>query len=748
MSNKCNLDEIVTKFLLNTTRLRPLAGRLSLQAALHCSALVAAAIRTPEEAEADLIPLTTGSVAEFYIQPMLPHIDDIDIMHHKRVELAIPRGHSPPTQLPEEFYNYVQLFEIINSHLPGYVYLELCYLLTECVDEDKYNYIRYDAGKYLANKRGPCMNDDDDRNVRVHGPALLISGSTALPGLTVDYVRSVRCLSWPSQAADWPTRHEDNDWPDSATVNRVVNNGCDLVRVAHSLCRNDVWMDQSQCRLSFSRAEIVLISSFSPVQQIVYYMLRLFAKTMKLTDNAADSGSSALSNYHIKTLMLWACEMKPKSWWSNDLNLIGICVDLLHTLADWLIDVRFPHYFVNNCNLTSGNSLNLQMIASELMSIDEAYLSTWFANNCIGKCAQLCPDYISRLFLDVGNSMELQIASSAIVHWKLGNSLLEEWNAVVNEAEILIVHYVPMLSLSGDRRYDRWINDLAKLDAQLSVQFTAVARLQVAGQITRDGFSHQLIDTLATILGQPIHRPKQQRYASQGTSEIWISNAAKLMKVVANNSRSTAQLIEIELCKAYLYRALRCKDSDSDSIYCLANVYLAVLHCTTAGQYQTAIDHCALVTMSHDHLQCSSHLVQGEILPKIDDDIDNVLGLAVFYQHVRSAAFHHPLQMQHFAVFTTELFAHYLRVSLMSNTMCRRFTEVGLQSTEEFYRYKMCTNDTQDLLITDIILFILLSQSLTEKVYDKAVSQKCQESTNRHPMPQLISLLQKSAVNI
>jgi len=93
------------------------------------------------------------------------------------------------------------------------------------------------------------------------------------------------------------------------------------------------------------------------------------------------------------------------------------------------------------------------------------------------------------------------------------------------------------------------------------------------------------------------------------------------MKVVANKSRSTVQLIRIELSKAYLHRALRCKDSDSDSIYCLANVYLAVLYYTT-GQYQTAIDHCTLVMRSQDHSQCSSHVVQGELLPKFDDDID------------------------------------------------------------------------------------------------------------------------------
>ena len=48
--------------------------------------------------EADDIPLITGSIAEFYIEPMLPsHIGDVDVMYYQNTLLAIPRGHPPPT---------------------------------------------------------------------------------------------------------------------------------------------------------------------------------------------------------------------------------------------------------------------------------------------------------------------------------------------------------------------------------------------------------------------------------------------------------------------------------------------------------------------------------------------------------------------------------------------------------------------------------------------------------------------------
>ena len=99
-------------------------------------------------------------------------------------------------------------------------------------------------------------------------------------------------------------------------------------------------MKKIQWRLSFSRAEIVLTNSWMPVQQIVYHILRVFVKTERLTDSADNSGSSTLSNYHIKTLMLWACEVKTRSWWTDDLSLVRICVELLHDLAVWLTEGR------------------------------------------------------------------------------------------------------------------------------------------------------------------------------------------------------------------------------------------------------------------------------------------------------------------------------------------------------------------------------------------------------------------------
>jgi len=128
---------------------------------------------------------------------------------------------------------------------------------------------------------------------------------------------------------------------------------------------------------------------------------------------------------------------------------------------------------------------------------------------------------------------------------------------------------------------------------------------------------------------------------------------------------------------------------------------LAVLYYTT-GQYQTAIDHCTPVMKSHDHSQCSSRVVQGELLPKIDNEIDNVLGLAVFYQYVRTAVLSQQ-QTQHDIVFTPELFAYYLCIRCLSVTQCRLLISTHL--TDEIQRYQKCFYESPEMFIVDVMAF-------------------------------------------
>ena len=364
-------SKIVTKFLLDTCLLQQ-TNKHHVIAAERCSWLMSDALTRRTET-GDLLhvtPLITGSSAEFYIQPMLSFIGDIDIMIHHSSVLAIPEGYPPPTDLPAEFGSHVNVYNIIDSEYPGYVYLMESYLLTEDIYAGKHNATHTIKLDYYI--KSPVQLQHGE----FHGPALSVPILQTDSELTVDYVKCVRCMSWPSQAADWPTRHRNYDWPDSATVDHVVNDGCDVVQVAHPQCRQYELMNKSQWRLSFSRAEIVLLNSWMPVQQIVYHMLRVFAKTEHLTDITHSIKTNIISNYHLKTLIMWACEMKSQSWWINDINVVSTCVKLLHILGDWLEHQNYPHYFIDNCNLVY-NTEHVNII-SQLVSITESRLSSWF----------------------------------------------------------------------------------------------------------------------------------------------------------------------------------------------------------------------------------------------------------------------------------------------------------------------------------------------------------------------------------
>ena len=736
--------EIVSEFFLNTCQLRRPLNLDSIFALVDSSS-----IRTATDNEGDLIPLSTGSVAEFYIEPMLSCVGDVDTMIHLSDHLAIPQGQQPPTQLPDELHGRVDVYEIIDSEFPGYVYLVKSYLLTEITDDGKYNAVQcprlYWAYGFTRREQGD----------EIQGPAFVTKGSRQqlsvissfyTPGClsSTDQVPCVRCLSWPLQAGDWPTRHRNYGWPDSATIDHVVSNGCDMVQVAHRLCRQDDWMSKHQWRLSFSRAEITLLHSWMKIQQIVYHMLRFFMKNEGLTDITDNSGSKILSNYNIKTLMMWACEMKGSSWWTGDLNVVGICVKLLHILADWLTDACCPHYFISNCNLFDSldKSQLTQNMAHRLQSVTEALLAEWFVNNYIRKCARdpYSDTILSPLFDDVSTHVKLQNAVSALVVIRLGVRLTVAW-CLFSVAQ----HLVHRLQYPSPRlrRSLYMMRALSKVDEGLSVSyFTAVTFLQVAVKTNRNPLTDEMLDILSTVCLQS--NDVRRCLNARRSSVLSLSQAAKLMKVIANNSHSTVQLIEIELSKAYLYRALRCKDSDSDAIYCLANVYLAVLYYTT-GQYQKAIDHCTLVR-SQDHSQCSSHVVQGERMPKIDDDIDSALGLAVFYQYVRTAALNQQLQTQYISDFSTELFAHYLYTRCQSVVRCRQFMQMS--SADEVQRYEKCFSESSQMFITDVIVFRSVRRAKCSANGDKPTSprERTKPVTSGQLNTELLELLQRSAV--
>jgi len=199
-------------------------------------------------------------------------------------------------------------------------------------------------------------------------------------------------------------------------------------------------------------------------------------------------------------------------------------------------------------------------IISQLVLITEWWLSTWFVNNYLHKCAHLCSNELLQLFGDDHTSTIFQNNVTVTV-FRQWSALIDSWHVFLDAA-----YWVPSnlseYSLTV-RSYNFWINQLIKIDRCVHNYFNAVVFLHISNRIGKHSFNYELLDVLATAVG---HLVRKRRYCHQFSSELSLSQAAILMKVVANNLHNTVQQIEFELSKAYLYRAMRCKDSDSDSI--------------------------------------------------------------------------------------------------------------------------------------------------------------------------------------
>ena len=166
---------------------------------------------------------------------------------------------------------------------------------------------------------------------KIHDDPAMLHGSAQVrknilsESSNVDLVSSVRLHTWPSVAQSWISRGRNYSWPSNAIVSEVQRDGCDVVNVSH----RDYKHDSIQWRYSFSRVEVILIRSWTQNQQLVYHMLRYFTKRIIIREWKDDD--KMVCTYHIKTLMLWACERKSPVWWESNCVIV-ICSKLLGTL--------------------------------------------------------------------------------------------------------------------------------------------------------------------------------------------------------------------------------------------------------------------------------------------------------------------------------------------------------------------------------------------------------------------------------
>ena len=238
----------------------------------------------------------SGSSSEFFIEPPISEIGDFDYMDSRKDELVVfEEVHGTGFEADVNLACCIQIFNLEKNSCPsGYYNLRGQGKLMYNWLDGRYDHFEGQQNCYQdlllissdtveIGGKITVSPDEWSLHFEAKGPAIkhklsFIPFARSAPWArgctTSDNVYAIRCLAWPPDAQLWLCRERKSAWPCLGTKSEVMNNGCDFVHVAHK----DSKYDQLQWRISFSRAEVILIRSWIPTQQIVYHMVRYFLK--------------------------------------------------------------------------------------------------------------------------------------------------------------------------------------------------------------------------------------------------------------------------------------------------------------------------------------------------------------------------------------------------------------------------------------------------------------------------------------
>jgi len=551
--------------------------------------------------------------------------------------------------------------------------------------------------------------------------------------LNFDYVMCVFCPIWPPQAADWPVRNRHHGWPDQPTINLVVSGACHVVGAVHPRCRDDQRESRYQWRLSFSRAEVTLLNSWTPVQQIVYHMLRISLKR-EVFSKINCKEKVKFSNYHLKTEMLWACEQNPPTCWSEESSIVKLCSRLLFTLSDCVAERHCQHYFISSCNLLDCFVEDGSwMICNSLRTLaDESVLLSWFVENYIRRCAQRAQ--VPVLFEHYCSIDEVEKTMNAITDWKfsrLSKGMYIDYGNV--EGSIICTD----LLYGRDAKETLMImKELQHCDLRVRDYFVALVSLRVAYTTSIHSLTVDLLEVLWTIFlpcdlaifDIPVSGLVSAR-------ELFIRKAIKLV-ALSNVLHNRIVMIQNEMAKAYLHHSLTCEQDSTypqESCCCLIHVLLGALY-YKSGQYRAAITNCKQVVNQPAYDDCGICYLDAEQLPQIDTSVDSVFGLILFYQYIRQTALNSDVQRQQDRkpVVIAELLAQYLYSKCLTGTDEKRL---------QMIRYRRHLSCTKQPMLTDVILFKSAETQLSEYIEIPVAADGTNDADNNASSSMDISLL-------
>ena len=533
------------------------------------------------------IPDVTGSCAELYIDPGDTCIGDIDLMFPMQDTIVVCDGSIVDSIDVDET---IEVYHIETSDCPnGYVHLRSFCELQFNWDTEQFEYrVSNNTGSYLR----LSFKDAD----MLHGPAR-VEEYRLSPAWNADIVPAIRLLAWPPVTQSWISRERNHSWLSNAVVSEVQRNGCDLVPVSH----RDYKHDSFQFRYSFSRAEVTLIRSWTPIQQLVYHMLRYFSKQTIIREWKDDD--KVVCTYHIKTLILWACERKSPVWWESNCVIV-LCSKLLETLMKWIGEKMCPHYFIPKWNLFEykmKESRRLAICETLRIHIDIRTLSEWFRINYLSKV------FYNGIRLNSLKNSENQHALDTIAASNWFNAdfrtVLQKWidekysGLISHDYDIATILHYHVSDWTARRLC--WLIQSKNLAPELQFLNLAVALLRLAWNISgmkESEFSnHELLKVLSEVVlklsshdiryfSKPCHIPFKQ------CSKWYFMKGVKLLSIYCKE-HSAAYCLWVKTCKRYFKSALNIQDEYSESIHYACHVYLSTLYHLSGTNQETMIKH-------------------------------------------------------------------------------------------------------------------------------------------------------------
>ena len=372
-------------------------------------------------------------------------------------------------------------------------------------------------------------------------------------------------------------------------------------------------------------------------------MLRYHSKHHVIKKEWKDS-NEIICTYHLKTLMLWACELKPLAWWESNC-VIDICSQLLDKLRIWLTRKLCPHYFIPEWNLFDyqmTQSRYKETIEVLLVNQTSHNLANWFRCNYLPKIIanariSTIPPGLTNLCLEVasiGNYSTTETIRTLL-------TAQSEWYSFYFINHTTTTHYF-LSRWSKKRFYKLLITDTLRSENQRLADLACVLlRLAWNFSCKSEGelSNADLLDVMSTVVMR-LSRPNPNSRISysiplKNCSNWYYYEGVKLLS--ANFEKSSAEYyLWIKTCKRFFKAAINLQHRNcysSEWIPLLSHAYLAAIYYVSNRNSEKALKHCsgALQRISFQNTSQSQFFYYFSLL--LVEEVTQVCGFCFIFSH-------------------------------------------------------------------------------------------------------------------